>query len=408
MLVLLTLIVRIVVVVATRSWGAAEPFEYDEAARNIVAGKGFVYYFGLFQTDYYAALHPLYPLMLATLYWMFGVHIYVAQVFQILLSGLVTLLVFLLAKSTFGVRVAVVAAALAALHPGLNVYSTVKIHSEVADVAAFLGLVWAVTALQAAPRRTDLARTGLVLGLAGLFRGPYMVAGGVGVAAVVLLHRMPPRRAALTLGSVALISLLVVSPWLARNWATIGRPTMLSTTGFALWIGNHEGATGTVYASNDTIQWDTLDPTTRQQIIDTHDEVRQQDMLQRMGMDYIRGHPVLSVFRWIRTFVDFWWFTPTMGALYPSSWSQIYTLYYVTLVPLAIAGLAIAWRSRGKARVFCVVAGVAALVLDASQSLFYSEGRHRWEAEICMLVFVAVTLAATAKSNRSGLRERLA
>lgn len=393
-LVLITLVIRGAVLFFGHAWGNAQPFEVEEAARHLAAGKGLFHYYAMFEIDYKAELHPVVPMLLGGAYKLFGADVRVAQLMQVAASVAVTVLAYGITRLGFDTRTAFMAGVLATLHPGLNVYSAFKITSEIFDVAGYLLLVFILVRLSMKPTLRRLVLVGLAIGLGGLVRGPYLAAGGLAATLVVwrTIKDLPGRLRAIA--AVGVISLLVIAPWLERNREQLGSPVLLSTTGYAFWIGNNPHSTGTVYAAPDVTQWDTLDRATQQMVISSHQELTQQAALRKLAMDYVEANPVGAVKRWLVSFGHFWWFTPTMGALYPGRWFDLYKIYYAALLPLACAGFVIAWRKDGAARTYALVFAVTALSIAASQSPYYVEGRHRWEIEVGML-----TLAAVAASE---------
>jgi hypothetical protein len=150
--------VRSVFLYWTGAFGSPELFEYEEAARNLVAGRGMIV--RMFGLDYYSVLHPIFPFSLAVLYKLFGHHYELAQIFQIAISASIGPVIFLVVRPYLSLPVAGLAGALAATHPGLVVLSTLKIHSESVD--SFL-LVVASAAGTAALRRWSTWRTLLLL-----------------------------------------------------------------------------------------------------------------------------------------------------------------------------------------------------------------------------------------------------
>jgi len=128
---LAALVVRLAALgVAEASGRFPEVWEYDYLARNLLSGKGFVYFhMGI---DYRAYVEPAYPFLVAGVYAVTGHSAFALGVVQCLISALVPLVVYELGRRTFGHAGAAAAGTLAAVHPGLAAYA-VKFHPLVLD-----------------------------------------------------------------------------------------------------------------------------------------------------------------------------------------------------------------------------------------------------------------------------------
>lgn len=399
---LLGLAVRSVFLAWTGTLGSPEVFEYEEAARNLLAGRGMIV--RMFGLDYYSVLHPLFPLCLAALYALFGHHYEVAQIFQIVISACLGPVIFLLARHYLTLPAAGLAGALAATHPGLVVFSTLKIHSESVD--SFV-LVVAAAAGASALRRWSTRRAllfGVAGGVAMLARGTY---GPLLAAFGLLASRILGRKGVVASLVAALVAGLMVAPWVGRNYMIHGRPVfMISTTSYALWIGYNPLTTGGALGRRGQALVEEAPAELRAQLRSETTELGQMGVFSREALRFIQAHPFESAGWFLKRLVYYWSFAPLAGTNYPRSWFWMYAIYHGFAFALATVGAVRMLSSGEQPRIFALFLLLSFVGLSIAQSFFYVEGRHRWELEPLLLVFTAGGVTNLAASVVERLRER--
>ncbi len=183
----------------------ADSLEYDDAAHNLLET-------GRFDTDYFR--FPLYPVVMAASYRVFGTGLAPFRIFQALLGTLTCLCVWLLGRRLFGSRTALLALSGAALFPMHVALAGIEY-----PVVPGTLLVWAVFvlvsgALSGAPG--SLAR--LALGGAGAGLAALLFEGGLALGlflALWLLFSGKPRAFRLrSLSATGVAALVVLAPWI--------------------------------------------------------------------------------------------------------------------------------------------------------------------------------------------------
>lgn len=199
-----------------------------QAARNIAEGKGFVTS-QLTPLSLYAAHArvpipdvtnpPLYPVTLALLFGAFGAKDSVVIATSLAFFGLTTLMVFMLARRSFSLGAAALAAALFSTQ-----FETAKlaVSGSSAMMAAFL-TVWFWYVLTAPEGRgpAHYARAGAVFGLGCLAH--YSMAL-LAPAVMIYVWFACARRKGLGVAAFAAAALVVTSPWMVRNALVAGSP----------------------------------------------------------------------------------------------------------------------------------------------------------------------------------------
>ncbi|MEX2612553.1 MAG: glycosyltransferase family 39 protein [Gaiellaceae bacterium] len=180
---------------------------------------------------------PLYAWFLAGLYQVFERHWLVVGLAHIVVAALTAVLVLEIGRRVVSLRVGVLGATIATLHPFL-VWHDMHLNREILDGLLIAAL--ALLTLVVADRRGGLLALGLggaaglaILGNARLAVLPLVLAGFVALP----LERS--RRSLLLAGAVIVGAALVVLPWAARNEASVGC-FVLTTDARALWKANNE------------------------------------------------------------------------------------------------------------------------------------------------------------------------
>ncbi len=183
-----------------------------------------------------AYTQPLYAWFLAALYWPLERSWVVVGLAQIALAVVTALLVLAIGRHLASVRIGVIAALVATLHPYL-VWHDVHVNREIVDQVLLAALV--LLALLAHDRRSTwlAVAAGAVAGLAVLSNARLLLLPLV-VAPFAAWRIRPGRRAAAVGLLVVVASAAVVAPWVARNREVIGCATITTDTR-ALWKANN-------------------------------------------------------------------------------------------------------------------------------------------------------------------------
>jgi 4-amino-4-deoxy-L-arabinose transferase-like glycosyltransferase len=225
---------RLAVLLAERGDILAELVEKsDRFARTLVASGTF----GFLPGRPSGYTQPLYAWFLAGLYQVFERHWLVVGIGHLVLAALTAVLVLEIGRRVASLEVGVVGATIATLHPFL-VWHDMHLNREILD--GLLLAAVALLALLAAERRGMLLvlALGLAAGLATLGNARLALLPFV-LAAFVAWPFRPPGRALLVAGAVIVGAVLVVTPWMARNEASVGC-FVLTTDTRALWKANNE------------------------------------------------------------------------------------------------------------------------------------------------------------------------
>jgi len=208
--------------------------EYLAFAENIANGR-----------DYGAGITekmwrtPGYPLLVSTIFTFFGHSLVVIRLTHALLGGLVCVLILRIGSKLFGPSTGILSALYFAIYPPHVYYSREIVSENLLLLCSLLAVLFFFNAVTI-PKLKNAVLCGTFLGIATLVRPE---AGGIVVCLITFLVFFSPFQCKVRLFTstvVVLSMILVLSPWLMRNYALSGRLILSSLSGEVFWGGNNE------------------------------------------------------------------------------------------------------------------------------------------------------------------------
>jgi len=405
----LTVILLIAVIVRLGFWFAVVGFDttgwgdepdYHAHAVDISEGRGFVSQLG----EVTAYRPPLYPIVLGGLYGITGPDPDAARALQVLLGGVIVFLVYALTRRLFSIRVGLVAAALAAVNPGL-VYMSALIMTENLYVILLLLTVMVLVREWRNPTGSlrNYAIAGVLAGLCSLTRPTAFTVAILlsGVTVVFAAERFGIRLKQAVV--FMLVTIALVLPWSIRNYVQMGDWVTFTT---------HGGIT--FYESNTMLNYEV--PEFRgivvlpRRAVPDWDKIRDLPEVEhdrqawKMGIDFIREHPrEFSRMAWWK-FARFWRVRSGLNLAGAAgvegsggsamarlaSRVDIFTLYWIPVLSLFVLGLFT--TAKYYRRLFPLYTVLATHVLLAL--LFHGSLRARMPIEPIISILAAAALVA--------------
>ena len=378
---------------------------YDAWAQRIAAGDW------VGSGVFYQA--PLYPYTLGLLYALFGRDLASVRIAQAVLGAAACALIALAGRRLFGSRAGLAAGLLLALYAPAIFFDGL-IQKATLDLVILCWLLWLVALLSGEPTRARCFWAGTALGCLALTRE-----NAIALVPIFLFWLLWRRRheAALPLAFVIGFG-AVLAPVAVRN-LVVGGELHLTTAqlGPNLYIGNHEGATGT-YASlrrgRGNVMYEQRDATTIAEAalgrtLGSADVSR---YWRRRALDWISSHPGAWLGLTIRKFLLFWNVVETTDTedLYShSEWSLPLrlggaVLHFGVLAPLGLLG---AWFTRDRWRELWILYALCGVYV-LSVVLFYVLARYRYPLVPLLALFAGAGLIEIpAWWRRSGTGDRL-
>lgn len=386
---LLAFVTRLIVVFVIKSYRNIYLWEYGHIAMNILSGKGFV--FEHFKTIYYSYAQPLLPIFISIFYKITNFNSFGLLIFQCLVSAGLCVTVFFIALELFRKNVAIVAGMFVVFHPGLLIYSTKTVHALTFDAFFFALLILVIFKLRRRCTIRNQLIVGMVLGLCILTRATaifflpfafgWLLWGGCW---------QEKKKYLLAIVSVTIICAGVIAPWTVRNYLHYKRFVFIGANSWELlWRGNNPSASGTLYYKGGK-SYSEFVPAN----IIGKSEDEQNAMFREEVLKFFKKNPYTALKLYFKKIYYFWWFSEFSGKEYPILWFRIYKIYYLFILLTFLYGLFRIFYYNKSARIRYEVFLIIMLLISLSlgQSLFYVEGRHRWEVEALMLIFSSFCL----------------
>jgi 4-amino-4-deoxy-L-arabinose transferase-like glycosyltransferase len=259
--------------------------EYDLLATNLVNGEGFA----LIAGQPYAFRPPGFPFFLALIYILFGRSYLAVRVTNALLGALTCLPIYLFTKRVWNWRAGVIASLGIALHP-LLIYFAGMIYPE--SLMLFLIAIIFLLAIDAAhSQKIDrMLLVGLVSGLLTYLRTSLLILG-LAQTVWVWLSYSTFRKRFLACVTLVVVIILVLVPWIIRNFVVFGEFIWISTNGgVTFWAGNNALATGG-WIEPSPATWVGPDPPTDLRGWPGLKETESEARFRSAALDWIRSHP---------------------------------------------------------------------------------------------------------------------
>lgn len=384
-------------------------FETGRIARSIALGRGFS---SPFQpvTGPTAWLAPIYPYLLAGVFKVFGVYTIASAIVILsinsIFSALTVVLVYYIAKRTFGPRAALWSGWLAALFP-YAWYWAIKWAWETSLASLALACVFLLAMRmtgidwiqkgkwQFAPQSglRDWLLFGLLWGLIALLNPSLLLwlpFCGLWLLAVQTRASRSPR-VLLHAAVAGVICVALIAPWTLRNYYVFHRFIPIrGNFGVELRLGNTEDAIGTwrwwMHPTNNVLEM---------QKYERMGEVAYVKLKQREAQDFIRSHPALFAKLCLKRFIYFWYGLPRAGA---EAVTESRHVAFLLSSILAFGGLWALWRQRSPATF------LYGSLLFSAPLLYYvtfPHARYRAPIEPEMLVLMVVLFLSAEPSRRS-------
>ena len=251
--------------------------DYDAIARSLAHGDGFK-----LDGNSTAYRLPGYPLLLAATYAVFGDSKVPIRIIQVIADAISCLLLFNIGKKMFSEKAGLLAAAILALFP-IQVLYVSHVMTETIFTTILLLIVWVVVEESDVHGPAQFIILGALTGLGMLMRTTVAL-----VPLVIFLYRwkngVSLKTNVRSLAIVAITALIIVSPWLIRNYVEFHRVSFTSNAGVNFWMGNHSGASG-AYSF----------PKENNPLITVADDFDRSDLGFKLGIEFVRTHPLESV-----------------------------------------------------------------------------------------------------------------
>jgi 4-amino-4-deoxy-L-arabinose transferase-like glycosyltransferase len=372
-------------------------FESGNIAYSLARGHGFGSPFRL-DTGPTAWMTPVYPLLIAGIFRVFGIntfHSYIAASFlNILFSTLTCVPIFFAGKRIAGLRVAAGAAWLWAVFPNAILIPYQSIWE--ACLAALLAatILWATLAVENSRRLRDWCGLGILWGVALMTNAtlalllPFLLGW--------LAYRAR-RRGQDWLGGPALAACVIVLfclPWTVRNYVVFHSFVPLrSVLGLQLWLGNNEHAQDIWLGSHHPI----YDSVERAAYVGMGEIAYMQEK-RKQAIQFMVSHPRREAHLILHRLIALW----TGGTPYPvtdflknqSLWFRFVLLFNILAAIGALVGIVVLVQRRSP---YLLPTAVYPIVFPWAYYLTLALPRYRLPIDPVVLLLTALALDGLLK-----------
>ncbi len=322
---------------------------------------------------------------------------------QVLLGLAGILLLYEIARRLLSERIALVAAAMMALYPGL-ITLTATLQLETVFITLSLATFLAVLPLATAPgalSRRRLLLAGALIGAVSLVR-PTVALLIVAFAVARLVARRPWRETAAALALLVAATIAIVVPWTIRNAVALHAFVPLSTgIGPALCMARNPQATG--YLDSRILVAECSPPPGHR--LPAADDVAANRFATSEAIHWVLHHPVGEARMWFwRTFYAYRHDTTGVddfGARMSTRWHDVVVALsdsaaFVVLAFAAVGGVTLAiTRRRG-----AVFLAASTVLFAAVPLMLFGDPRYRVPAEPLFMILAAIALCAAVDGIR--------
>jgi 4-amino-4-deoxy-L-arabinose transferase-like glycosyltransferase len=370
-------------------WLFSHPWEMGLLANSLLHGLGYSSPFGV-PTGPTAIIAPVYPTLIAAVFFVFGSDTFASEIAIIALQILVALvtiwLMMRICRKQLDDRTAILAGAFWAV--SLPLLWIPAIFWETSLSACALP---AMVLLALGCRRQPTIPAWILLGSFTAIMALTNPALLPSLLAMMAWVDWQTRRVARTAPLVGLLALLLLLlPWTIRNaYCFHAFIPVRSNGGGNLWIGNRPGATGFLD--------DSLFPMYNHQEMANYvalGEIADSRLRSTQAWDYIRAHPAIFIRLSLRRCFRFWAGTGSLGG------PPIYEFHALLTTLLGFAGLVFLFRNRMRA--FALLMALPMLLFPLPYYITHAEFRYRviLDPLLTILAAYAVTQLATQLAAR--------
>ena len=362
-------------------------------ALNILKEKSFYIYSDGIKC--YSYQFPVYPFLLAVIYFISGISPITVAIFHIILSSFTAWFIYkvcLFFTEYFQVSewilrkkntVAFFSALWFILHPAIVYYSLIQIHPFTLDIFMLFFSLYLMT--KYIENKNYLPFYILTIGLTVLTRGTLVVSTIPLV--IILWEKEGFIKITKQILIIGLLAFLTNTPWLIRNYYKDGIIGYQSIAPRNLWVGSLKNGEGSNYLLNGKNYYQELsqaDIVALQKL----NPKEQYDFFTDKWKKNISDDPIGFAKLFLLKLNNFWFFRQHIGNEYSDTLKKMIPVYkMVYLIILLLACIAVFFMGWRVIALICIP-----IVLSLMQAFFYVETRHRLIIEPILIYLAIITL----------------
>lgn len=297
-----------------------DEYEYWKMVNNFLSGKGL-----MVAETLKAYRPPLYPLFLAMLVKMHA-GIPGIRIVQSFISAVTCILIYIVGKKIYNEKVAIMSACISAIYPFFIFYTGFLLTETLFIFLVVLSILTVINLEKSETFPSYGLLTGAVIGFAGLCRPTMELFFPFCLIFILLSRDLLYKKIRKVLFACAGF-IIVLSPWITRNYIAIGKFIPGTTMGGAVfWEGNNPYSEGGPCRYFPEGAWKV-------------EESRRDSFFYNLTFEYIRKDPARFVKLLGKKFLRFWNIVPNAAEYTGNLYRLISVLSFGLLLPFFILGM---------------------------------------------------------------------
>lgn len=355
--------------------------EYADIAVNLAEGRGFYRAdVEIGEGERKSIRPPLYPLLLAVLYIVFGKNSIPPILIQSLIGALTVLFTYLIAKEIFSDKVGILASIFAAVYPYYVFHDTSLQENALFTLLTAVAVFFLIKSSKSMSLSNSFF-AGVFLSLSVLTRTTLLIILPFAILWFIIVLR--DNRAKMILAM--LVGFIIVSaPWLIRNTIIHGKPLFVIHSGTALWAGqNPYTLTGYPYEHIDRMTdkaWAAISDEEKEELKRLN-ELERDNWFKQRAIKFMKENPS-SVLKGVilkTCAVMGWNISP-----YKGNWIRN-TAYTITYLPILLLGIAGAFLARDKWKELSIIYSLFFTFIAVS-AVYLGHTTHRIYLDIYLMI----------------------
>ncbi len=362
-------IVQLIVIPAPNFYG--EPYL---VAKNIIAGKGFVFTYPITQVGGLTCfITPLYT-WIATAILYLGLTERGLQIWNLLVLMASWFVVYSIFRSLVSRSVGVLLFTALAFYGPLWILSY-SLEPNSLNILLIVLTIACLYKLSQAATRSRWIQLGILIGIQMLVRPDILI--GISLFAIWLLWTERKQWLTYAKGLIAAfaIALLIVSPWTIRNYVAFHRFVLVSANaGMNLYVGNNWVATGEFSEEPPTTE-SRAEFATIQEFSKTHDQIEIDNYRLQLAKEWMIAHPMDVIVLDLKKIQYHWFGRPIMGEEFHYKYQALASAFKVaTVLMIGLGFFALFQLPDKKLRSLLLVLFAYSTVVS---TIFFVQSRHR-------------------------------
>ena len=396
LIIVISFLLRIGAVFYLQNYKNPEAWEFGEIAENIVKGNGYSYSQDPNRAPQKSSFQaPVYPDILA-FFIKYVPNSYLAlEIFQVLISIIAGILLFLCASVFFNKSVGYITLIFYSIHPTFILIPTQFLTLTIYLAQLGFGIYLLIKINE--KRSIKLLILFAINSGISLLNDPIFITFVTASAIYwIILYNKNKKELLRILFTTMGITFLIILPWIIRNYRVHHQFVFIkSTFGYNLWRGNHLNATGTARQLDGSNIDDTksVELKRKLELPEYFAEIKRDNLFRQEAWNFIKSNPGYTLKSVIRKFYYFWWFDPT----HPKAKSLLYRLSYLIILIPGLAGILLHRKQIKLHSIFYF----HFLLLSGVYSLTMVLPRYHMQIDYILLMFGSYFFYYIAKSSLS-------